>query len=256
MAQTLQRCYGRLLGGPGDLSRRIAVVPWGCWDPNVDEAEVAAGAQRLSSYYQLGPSTKTLMTLSRVSPEKGIHLLLEALRLLEADGFADGRDICLFVCGEPAFMQGAAYARLVRRAAERLKRVRVFFPGYLAAAEKQMYFRLAQLFVSPSLHESYGLTVVEAMRAGLPVLASDHYGVLDLLAESFGRRVHYPSPRQAPRLLAGALQELLAKPQRLKEMGLLARRAAEQMTFAKAARTVLEAALSLVPGRSEGVPAA
>ena len=256
MAETLRRCYGGLLGDAEELARRIVVVPWGGWDPRADEAEVASGAERLKAHYQIGPNTTTLMTLSRISPEKGIHLLLEALRLLEVEGFTTGRDVCLFVCGEPAFMQGAAYERVVRRAAAALKRVRVFFPGYLAAAEKQMHFRLARLFVSPSLHESYGLTVVEAMRAGLAVLASDHYGVQDLLHESFGRRVHYSSARQAPPLLAAELEELLAEPERLKEMGRLARLAGEAMPFQKAAQAVLETAFSLIPEKRQEVPAA
>jgi glycosyltransferase involved in cell wall biosynthesis len=185
------------------------------------------------------------MTLSRISPEKGIHLLLEALALLEQEGFLAERDLCVFVCGEPAFMQGTAYQRVVLRAAAKLKKARVFFPGYLDSGEKQAYFKMAELFVSPSVHESYGLTVVEAMRAGLAVLASDHYGVRDLLEPGFGRRVRYPSPREAPAALARELKELLAKPEALPEMGRLARRAAAGMPFQRAADRVLETARGL-----------
>ena len=47
------------------------------------------------------------------------------------------------------------------------------------------HIRLAELFVSPSVHESYGLTLVEAMRAGLPILASDHHGVAEILRPEF-----------------------------------------------------------------------
>ena len=52
--------------------------------------------------------------------------------------------------------------------------------------------------MSPSVHESYGLNVVEALRAGLPVLASDHYGVRDILKDEYGVRVPYGSLATAP----------------------------------------------------------
>ena len=154
----------------------------------------------------------------------------------------------LFICGEPAFMMGQAYHRKVKQAAARLKRIKVVFPGYLDSAAKRAYLRLPNLFVSPSVHESYGLNVVEAMSAGLPVLSSDHYGVRDILPADAGRMVHYPSPRKAPPLLAAALSEMMANPEKLKSMGKEARAAAEAMPFSAAAEAVKLAALGLLEG--------
>ena len=174
MADTLMRCYGELVGYE-ELSRRIVVVPWGVWADAPGPADENRAAE-LREYHEINDETTVLMTLSRISPEKGVHLLLEALRLLEVNGKVTGKDIRLFICGEPAFMMGQAYGRKVRAAAAKLKQVKVIFPGYLDAAAKRAYFQLGNLFISPSIHESYGLNVVEAMHAGLPVLASDHYG--------------------------------------------------------------------------------
>ena len=140
-------------------------------------------------------------------------------------------------------MQGAAYMRRVRRLASRLARVRAFFPGYLGPVEKNAYFKIADLFASPSVHESYGLNVVEAMQAGLPILASDHYGIRDILKEEFGRSVSYADLKLAPKLMAAALKDLLVDKPALRGMGERARRAGESMSFAKAAGSVLEAAL-------------
>lgn len=251
MADTLRRCYGGLHPERGELDRRLMIVPWGVWEEPVDEAAVRRGVEELRERHRIGPETRVLMTLSRISPEKGLHLLLEALRLLEREGGLEGRDVLLFVCGEPAFMRGTSYLRVVRRAASRLARVRVHFPGYLCAQEKRKYFSLAQLFVSPSVHESYGLNVVEAMQAGLAILASDHYGVRDVLKEDFGLRVHYPSQAKAPPLLAAALKDLLADPGRLLDMGRAARREAQSMPFSAAARRVWDAALELARGEKK-----
>ena len=241
MAETLRRCYGQA------LADKILVVPWGVWREDgaarSDGGEsCAAEASRLRTLYRIGPKTKVVMTLSRIAPEKGIDLLLKAVRLIEESLDAD---LCLFVCGEPAFMRGASYARKIRSLARRLRRARVVFPGYLAAERKRAHFQLADLFVSASIHESYGLTVVEAMQAGLPVLASDHYGVREALDESYGRVVRYGG-RRPEQALAGALSELLQDPVRLKRMGGLAREAAAGMDFARSAERVRSAALGLL----------
>lgn len=244
MAETIKRCYGDLIGRD-ELNQRIVVIPWGVWSeaPSVVD-ENRAG--ELREYHEIGPDTFVLMTLSRISPEKGIHLLLEALRQLELNGKLAGKDVRLFICGEPAFMMGQSYHRKVKQAAARLKQVKVVFPGYLDPAAKRAYLRLPNLFVSPSIHESYGLNVVEAMSAGLPVLASDHYGVRDILPTDAGRMVHYPSPSKAPPLLAAALSDLMSDPEKLKSMGKEARAAAEAMPFSAAAEGVKLAALGLL----------
>lgn len=241
MAETIRRCYSELVLDE-ELRRRIAVVPWGVWSSEPTEAEKNR-ADELRDYHEIGPDTFVLMTLSRISPEKGIHLLLEALRLLETDGRLAGRDVRLFVCGEPAFMMGQAYHKKVRAAAARLKQVKVVFPGYLDASAKRVHLQLAHLFVSPSVHESYGLNVVEAMHAGLPILASDHYGVRDVLPPEAGRLVHYPTPKKAPPLLADALLALMADPAGLQAMGRAAHAAAAAMPFSAAADAVRAAAL-------------
>jgi glycosyltransferase involved in cell wall biosynthesis len=241
MADTIRRCYGDLIG-PEEVRRRVGVIPWGVWAEDATPADENR-ADELREYHEIGPDTFTLMTLSRISPEKGIHLLLEALRLLEINGKLDGRDVRLFVCGEPAFMMGQSYHKKVKAAAAKLKVVKVVFPGYLDSAAKRAYLRLPQLFVSPSVHESYGLNVVEAMHAGLPVLASDHYGVRDMLPADAGRLVHYPTPKKAPPLLAAALLELMDDRAGLKKMGRAARTAAEAMPFSAAAEAVRLAAL-------------
>lgn len=244
MADTLMRCYGDLIGYE-ELSRRIVVVPWGVWSDQPGPADENR-ANELREYHEINDDTTVLMTLSRISPEKGVHLLLEALRLLEVNGKISGKDIRLFICGEPAFMMGQAYGRKVRAAASKLKQVKVVFPGYLDAAAKRAYFQLGDLFISPSIHESYGLNVVEAMNAGLPILASDHYGVRDTLPPDAGRLVHYPSPKKAPPLLAAALEVMIADRAKLKAMGDAARVAASAMPFSAAADAVRLAALGLV----------
>lgn len=238
MSDTIRRCY------PG-AGARMLILPWGGWRKDYPGAEIEAEARRLREHYQLRPDTLVCMTLSRISPEKGIHYLLEALLRLEDDGAFAGREICLFIGGETAFMRGEAYGRRVRRAAEKFKRFRIFFPGYLSGLHKQAYLKLADLFISPSVHESYGLTLVEAMQAGLPVLASDHYGVEEILDPAYSRTVSYRRAGRRTANLASALRELLSDGAALRRMGELARTASAKMLFSDSARRLLDEAESV-----------
>ena len=79
------------------------------------------------------------------------------------------------------------------------------------------------------------------MQAGLPVLASDHYGVRELIDSDCGRMVPYGNLAEAPRRLAGALAELLPQEEKLARMGELARKRASGMPFSGAADAVLAA---------------
>ncbi|MBI4376609.1 MAG: glycosyltransferase family 4 protein [Elusimicrobia bacterium] len=233
MASTLRRCYRGL-----DLRGKAKVVPWGCWGAPAPVSPAAV--EELKRHYQIGESTRVLMTMSRISPEKGLHILLRALGDLEADTLWRGRDLCVLVCGEAAFMQGRSYFKKVRRASARLRRPRVFFPGYLDDERKKPFFAAADLFVSPSIHESYGLNIAEALQASVPVLAMDHYGVRELLRPEYGRVVGDASE------LGEAIREMLEEPDRLKDMGRRAHDAASAMRFEKSAREVLDEALELV----------
>ncbi|NOX45098.1 MAG: glycosyltransferase family 4 protein, partial [Caldiserica bacterium] len=200
MAEVLERSYPSARG-------KVRVVPWGTLGEPPPAGETAPD---IRSRYGIDPHTPVLVTLSRISPEKGQDLLLRALRIWERRG---GGKLVAFICGAPAFMHGRRYLAALSRLARGLRRVEVRFPGYVAGAEKRAYFRAADLYVFPSRHESYGLTLAEAMAAGLPVLTTDHRSARDLVRPDFGMVVE-PTPRAIQRGLAA----LLSDRARLREM--------------------------------------
>ncbi|MFN3346560.1 MAG: glycosyltransferase, partial [Candidatus Bipolaricaulaceae bacterium] len=171
-----------------------------------------------------------LLTLSRLSPEKGQDLLLRALRLWDRDR---REELLLFICGAAAFMHGDRYVQKLRRLAAGLRRTEVIFPGHVGGAQKHAFFRLADLYVFPSRHESYGLTMMEAMAAGLPVLTTNHRSAPNLVRPEFGLVVE-PHPQE----LYKGLVQLLSRPERLQAMGEAARRFAHTQPFSQAAETL------------------
>ncbi|MGH9594199.1 MAG: glycosyltransferase family 4 protein, partial [Bryobacteraceae bacterium] len=207
MREVLLRCYPEC---PGET---IHVLPWGTWD-----APEPGDPEPLRREFGVPRDAQVLLTLSRISPEKGQDLLLEALREW------DGGPLWLFVCGDAAFMQGERFLRKLQALAARLKRVSVVFPGYVTGERKRGLFALADLYVFPSRHESYGLTLLEALAAGLPAVCLDHYGARSVMREEFGALV--PASE-----LRTAIVRLLADDAALKRMGAAAREFARGERF-------------------------
>jgi len=133
--------------------------------------------------------------VGRFSPEKDPRLFLEAL--------ARGRrtDLCGVMVGDgPLLADSRAFA-----AAQGLAD-RCVFPGVMSDAGS--LFRAFDLFVLSSQTEGTPMTILEAMRAGVPVVATAVGGVPVLLAGDAGWLV----PARSPERLAQALEEALGDP--------------------------------------------
>jgi glycosyltransferase involved in cell wall biosynthesis len=59
----------------------------------------------------------------------------------------------------------------------------VYFFGFVQQKELPMYYSLADLFVLPSLRETFGLVINEAMACGLPVITTKAVGARDLIIQ-------------------------------------------------------------------------
>jgi len=163
-----------------------------------------------------------LLTVGRVHPKKGMHLVPGALRrVLSArpdvvwvlvgrgtsrvaaaardEGVADNL-IAVEELGMPAAGEADLLARLREQPPARLIE----------------YLHAADLFVFPSLLESFGIVLIEAMAAGLPVVGTDAPGCRDLVREDAGGVQVPAGDRDA---LARAVLDLLADPQRRAALG-------------------------------------
>jgi glycosyltransferase involved in cell wall biosynthesis len=133
-------------------------------------------------------------------------------------------------------MQGRKFLGRVRRLAGRLQRIKVVFPGYVTGLRKQAFFHLANLYLFPSRHESYGLTLMEAMQAGLPAVCLDHGGARELMGSGFAEIVQGEPVAGLHR----AVQAMLADPVRLRELGVHARQFALARPFSVTARALAD----------------
>lgn len=118
---------------------------------------------------------------------------------------------------------------------------RIHFTGWLAQKEISVRLRSAVALVLPSIYECGGAVVLEAMAAGLPVIATRWGGPADYLDESCGILVE-PSSREA--LIDGfaaAMQKLIGEPALRTTLGQVGRRRAEhQFNWKKKIDRILE----------------
>lgn len=111
-----------------------------------------------------------LLFLSRIDSKKGIELLLTAFAKLRRHY----ENLALVLAGHGE----SNYLAQLRSFAQELEiESDIVWPGFLEGREKLSAFASASIFVLPSYSENFGIAVVEAMAAGLPVVISDQVGI-------------------------------------------------------------------------------
>jgi glycosyltransferase involved in cell wall biosynthesis len=140
---------------------------------------------------------------------------------LRAAAAASRSDTHLVLAGPD---EGGLTSQLQAQAEELECAERVHFTGLLADREILQAFADADLLVMPSVMESFGMSAVEAMAAGLPILVSDSVP-LGYHAEKAGAGRVVPGTTEA---FTRGLVQLLNRPEQLKDMGEQARTLVEQ----------------------------
>ena len=101
-----------------------------------------------------------------------------------------------------------AAASLRRAVAEAGLSGRVVLAGAVAAAELERLYDAADVFVSPSLFEGYGMVLTEAMAHGLPLVASTGGAAAETVPDAAALKV---PPGDVP-ALRDALRDMIADP--------------------------------------------
>jgi glycosyltransferase involved in cell wall biosynthesis len=127
--------------------------------PSPDEVE------RVRDRYQL--NAPYVLYAGNIKPHKNLERLIEAFHTLRQDG--DLAHVKLLIIGDEV----SKYATL-RRAVHKYKlHKHVRFFGFVPDKTLAVLYRLARVFVFPSLYEGFGLPPLEAMASGTPVITSN-----------------------------------------------------------------------------------
>ncbi len=138
---------------------REVIAPLGVETPPEGSAE---------EFFERFPSLRNkriILFLGRLHPKKGCDLLIDAF----ARTVPDDERVVLVIAGPD---QAGWEKELRLRAAQSGKSGRIVFTGMLEGSAKWAALRAAEVFALPSHQENFGLSVVEALACGLPVLIS------------------------------------------------------------------------------------
>ncbi len=144
--------------------RKIAVIH-NAIDERFGEIPTAEETERVQERYQL--NEPFVLYAGNIKPHKNLERLIEAFFALRHRGGFE--DVKLLIIGDEI----SKYATL-RRAVHRYKlHKHVRFFGFVPDRTLAILYRLAKVFVFPSLYEGFGLPPLEAMASGTPVITSN-----------------------------------------------------------------------------------
>jgi len=221
MKESVRRLYGL-------APERIEVIPNGIdgrFRPNPDPRILAA--------YGIEAGRPYVLLVARLTRQKGIGHFLNAIRHLSPG-------VQAVVCASSPDTD-----RLRAELAGQVERARAGGAEVIWAQETVplddlvALYSQAAVFVCPSIYEPFGITNLEAMACGAPVVASAVGGIPEVVVEGLtGRLIPLeargpddPEPRDPERFardLAGAINELLADPELGRAMGQAGRRRVEE----------------------------
>lgn len=183
--------------------------------------------------------SKRLLFVSRVSPEKGVHVLIDAFNCVAEEDlnvhltivgpeFVANERVSIAVSDDPKVLKlktlysqlrscynGSYLAYLKDKISPKVAD-RVKFVGVVERSDLPHYYHNADILVSPSLSETFGMSLVEGMASGIPVIGARVGGMISVVQEGVtGLLVESGNAAS----LANAIQYLLSNPKLCQKMG-------------------------------------
>ena len=177
------------------------------------------------------------LTVGGIEPRKNSLAIVEALARLRESVSPSPR---LAIVGAHSFQDHTWYLEMVLARAEKLGLeigTDLTQLGMVPDAELPDWYHAADAFVFPSVREGWGIAVLEAMSAGLPVIASDIPVFREYLQDGRGALLVPPDDRDA---LTTAMARLATDPQVRASLGREAPGLAARFTWQSCARRHME----------------
>lgn len=164
-----------------ELTRRIVIGKYGI---PADKVVTVHNAVRFGESEEAAPERavkdKVVTFLGRITYQKGPDYFVDAA----AKVLQRVSDVRFVMAGSGDLMN-----HVVRRVAQLGIADRFHFTGFLKGGEVQRMFRLSDVYVMPSVSEPFGISPLEAMRSGVPVIISRQSGVAEVL--DYAIKVNY-----------------------------------------------------------------
>ncbi|MBW4509588.1 MAG: glycosyltransferase family 4 protein [Scytonematopsis contorta HA4267-MV1] len=177
------------------------------------------------------PQTKqpVFIFVGKVAPRKGLHLLLEACAILAKQGCCD---YTLQIVGD-----GQQRQELEEFCQKNNLQASVQWVGRVDYARLGEYFSNADVFILPTLEDTWGVVVLEAMVLGKAILCSKFAGASELVVEGENGYIFDPNN---PEKVAELMRHFINNPNLAKSMGISSQQIMNQYTPEAAGKLLAE----------------
>jgi glycosyltransferase involved in cell wall biosynthesis len=170
---------------------KIVVLPNGVDGGDFEKLE----KKKLRQEFNIPEKEKIIIFVGRLHPIKGVKYLIQAMTMINLP------EVTLFLVGT-----GPEEEKL-RRLTERLKiENKVIFIGKVPNQKVHQYLALADIFVLPSLSEGFPIVIIEAMSAGLPIVATNCGGSSETITDGING---FLVPPKTSKMIAEKIKVLL-----------------------------------------------
>lgn len=147
--------------------RKIDIVPLGMRILEVLPPDRGALSMKPDGLY--------LTSIGRMAKVKGYGILIKAVKVLKEKGI----DVHLILIGD------GPQRKALQELSEKLGlSSSIKFTGWLESDEKFKFLAASDIYVMSSIHEGFGVVLLEAMAAGVPIIATDQGGQTDIIKDS------------------------------------------------------------------------
>lgn len=225
---------------------RIAVVPCGFNPMEFKPYDRLEARRRLG----LPEEGRILLQLGRMVPRKGVDTVIRALGCLRRGAGKIGERIHLVVVGgnseDADVAKTPEIGRLQAIAAEEEVVDWVRFAGRRCRELLRLYYAAADIFITTPWYEPFGITPLEAMACGVPVIGSDTGGIKFSVVDGL---TGFLVPPKDPVALAGRIDHLLHNEELAVRMGRSGlRRVRRLFTWEKVGREIDKAYSEMLAG--------
>lgn len=179
----LYNTYSLIINASSFITERVRLI-----NPEDTKCRTVLNGIDVNRFYQSNHLSRNHIGLSnddfvivysgRLTKEKGILELILAIKQLEYI-----HNLKLLIIGASAYGQDkhpTKYIEQLEKESEQIKE-KVIFTGYIDYLQMPSYLKMADIAVVPSMwEEPFGLTVVEAMAAGLPLITTRSGGIPEI----------------------------------------------------------------------------
>ncbi len=180
---------------------------------------------------------RVLLFVGRIEPIKGLMTVVEALQLLKTKNKSLFDRLRLVVIGggrrDCDLLRNQEYLRLKEAVEKKALKKKVIFLGSKKQSQLREYYSAADALIVPSLYESFGLVVIEALACGIPVIASQTGEMPSIVKE--GKSGFSFQPRD-PLSLATCLEHFFSREKKLLSPDKISQDVLRRFSWEKTAR--------------------